>query len=166
MFKKIVAVSLFLMAFTSVADEEQQHFEAALATVAMPQGEKLDQMIDGLLAGQIQANPQMQTLRGAFETFYREVFQSEDFLHGLAKIQMELFTYEELLEIKKMMETPVFKRYEEQMPLFIQRNMELGQQVVFAKQDRLISLIQAEQARIEELKKLDKELNLTGAENQ
>ncbi|WP_417349951.1 hypothetical protein [Ferrimonas sp.] len=164
MLKRILIASLFMFSFSSMGNE-QQHFEAALDTVAIPQGEELDQMINGLLTAQIQSNPNIAMLRGAFETFYRETFQSEEFIHGCARIQMELFTYEELVEIKEMMDLPIFKKYQKQTPLFIQRNMELGSQVVESRKERLIFLIEKERARIEELKELDEQLNLTGSDN-
>ena len=148
----------------SLLANDDAHYEAALAVVVMPQGEQLEAMVQGVVNNQINVNPSIRPIRKAFEIFYRETFKSEDFIHGLAKIQMELFSYEELLEIKKMMALPIFKKYEEVMPSFMSKNMQLGQQVVMANQDRLKELIETEHKRIEKLQELDKQMNLTGSE--
>jgi|GEM_PF-2037240 len=163
MIKKLTLMFALTFSGNLLANDEA-HFEAALAVIAMPQGEKLEEMVQGVVNQHISANPSIRPIKKAFEIFYRETFQSDEFINGLAKIQMELFSYEELLEIKKMMSLPIFKKYEEVMPSFITKNMQLGQQVVKANQSRLKELVEAEHKRIEKLQELDKQMNLTGSE--
>lgn len=163
MIKKLLLVSALILPATSYADE-QAHFEAARAVISMPQGDKLEEMVQGIVNQQAYANPNIKPIRKAFETFYREVFQSEEFIDGLAQVQMELFTYEELLEIKEMMKLPIFKKYEEVMPQFLAKNMEVGQKLVMARQDRLMELINLEHKKIEQLQELDEHMNLTGSQ--
>jgi hypothetical protein len=163
MIKKLTLV--FALTFSgNLFANDGTHFEAALSVIAMPQGEKLEEMVQGVVNQQISANPSIRPIKKAFEIFYRETFQSDEFINGLAKIQMELFSYEELLEIKKMMSLPIYKKYEEVMPSFITKNMQLGQQVVMANQERLKELIETEHKRIEKLQELDKQMNLTGSD--
>jgi hypothetical protein len=163
MIKNLTLVLALTFSGNLLANDDR-HFEAALSVIAMPQGEKLEEMVQAVVNQQVNANSSIRPIRKAFETFYRETFQSDEFINGLAEIQMELFSYEELLEIKKMMALPIYKKYEEVMPSFITKNMQLGQQVVMANQDRLKQLIEAEHKRIEKLQELDKQMNLTGSE--
>lgn len=144
------------------ATTEEQHFSAALDVVMMPENEQLEAMVKGLVDQQVMYNSSYKPIRSAFETFYREIFQSEEFLHGLARIQMDLFTYEELLEMKKMMDLPIFRKYQQIMPAFLEMNMQLGQEIVFSNQERLKALIDKEHRKIEKLQELDEHMNLTG----
>ncbi len=163
MIKKIVLVAALSFSGSLLANDDA-HFEAALAVVNMPKGEQLESLVMSLVDTQVNTNPSIRPVRKAFEAFYRETFQSTGFSNGLAEIQMELFTYEELLEIKEMMSLPIFKKYEEIMPEYMSRNMQLGQQVVMANQERLKELIEKEHKRIERLQELDSQMNLTGPE--
>ena len=163
MIKKLLFV-VSLAVSTSLWASEDKHFDAAMDVVIMPQGEQLELMVSGLVDAQMNANPSIRPLRGAFERFYQEVFQSEAFLQGLAEIQMETFTYEELVELKTLMKLPIFIKYQAMMPEILPKHMQLGQQVVMKHQDRLIELIELENKKIEELQRLDKQLNLVGDE--
>ncbi|WP_441004105.1 hypothetical protein [Pseudocolwellia agarivorans] len=163
MIKRLTLI-LALSFSTNLLANDIEHFEAALAVVSMPEGEKFEEMIQGIVNQQVASDPSIRPIRRALEIFYRETFQSDEFIHGIANIQMDLFSYEELLQIKEMMDLPIFKKYEEIMPTFMTRNMQLGQQVVALKQDRLKELINAEHERIEKLQELDQQMNLTGSE--
>lgn len=163
MFKGLVLIGFIFISMSVHAQNEvteEEHFKAAQDTVKRMGQEQAVEYAKGVVDAQIAANPSIAHLSKAIEKFYIEVFQSDEFYDGVASIQMELFTYEELLEIKEMMKLPIFKRYEKIMPQVLQKNMALGQTVVAGRQDRLVELIQKEQARIEKLQKLDAELNL------
>ena len=163
MIKKVFLLFALIFSANLLANDAK-HYEAALAVISIPQGEKLEEMVQGVVEQQINANYSIKPVRKAYETFYREIFQSEEFIHGLADIQMTLFSYEELLEIKKMMALPIYAKYEELMPSFITKNMQLAQQIIMANEARFEALLEAEHKRIEELQLLDEQMNLTGTE--
>lgn len=158
---KLVLLTI-LMALTSPLHANQDEALALAKEVSkMPEGEKLDQLVSSLVESQVNINPSIRPIRKAFDTFYREIFSSEEFTTASAKIYLDLFTYEELVELKKLMDTPIFKKYELIMPTYMQRYMELGNEIVMNNRERLGELIKKEQDHIEKLQQLDKELMLT-----
>ncbi|PCI23233.1 MAG: hypothetical protein COB62_00080 [Piscirickettsiaceae bacterium] len=160
MYKYLLLVLITFSSFSLYACEDE-HLSLALEVVKIPEGEKLDELINSLVNSQIRVNPSVRPIRKAFNIFYREVFTSDEFKYGLARIQMDLFTYDELLLLKELMNTPIFKKYEDIMPQFLSKNMELGSLVVKNNEKRLMELIEKERNHIEILQQLDKELMLT-----
>jgi hypothetical protein len=160
MIKFLVLASAICLPSIVLANDNEKYFELALAVTAVPE-ESLELMIDGLLENQIAADPSIKPIRRAFKTFYMETLNSDLVKNGSAHIQMELFTYEELLEINEMMQLPIYKKYMEVTPEYVSRTMMLGQQAAMANGARLKELIDAEHKHIEELQKLDEEMNLT-----
>lgn len=160
---KLVLLVILTFGSHAYADNDA-YFNLAKDVSKMPEGEKLDQLISSLVEGQVNANPSIRPVRKAFEVFYKEVFTSEEIVSASAKIYMELFTYDELLELKKIMDTTIFKKYENIMPIYMQKYMELGNRVVMNNRERLGELIKKEQDHIAKLQKLDKELMLTAPE--
>ena len=146
MIKNIVLAVSLTFSISSFATEDK-HLEAALSVVDIPEGEQLEKIITGLVDSQISANPSIRPIRKAFEIYYREALQSEEFLYGVAEIQMELFTTAELIQLKEMMSQPIFKKYEENMAEHLSKNMELGQRIFMAKQERLKKLKEIEHKR-------------------
>lgn len=154
-----------IILFSSICQADMdEYFNLALETVYIPKGEKLQDMVNALVEGQINANPNIRPVKNAFTAFYMEIFTSDEFKHAIANMQMELFTYEELLKLKELMKSPIFLKYEEIAPQLMAKSMQIGNQVVMNNEDRLKELIKKEQDHIENLQKRDKELMLTNPE--
>ena len=160
MYKYIILIAITVSSFNIYANDDE-YLTLALELINIPEGEKLDELVSSVVQTNIQANPSIRPVRRAFEKYYREIFTSDEFKYGLARIQMELFTYEELLELKEVMKTPIFKKYVEVTPKFLTLNAQLGSRVVKNNEERLHELITKEQEHIEKLQQLDKELFLT-----
>jgi len=160
MFRKLVLVSSLVLSINAHSGPTE-HFEAALATVNLPQGEQLEAMINGLVTNQIRMTPSMRPIRPAMEKFYREIFQSNEFTHTLAELNMEFFTHEELIELKALMDQPIFEKWQQVMPEYMTQMMQASQKIVMENQGRLHELITQEYKRVEELQKLDKDMGLT-----
>ncbi len=151
---------LTLISYNSFA-EEGLHYEIAMQISKIPEGKKLDELIDSMVRAQIKQNPRMGIIRKAYEKFYKETFTSKEVKSGIAKIHMDIFSYKELLDLKKLMELPIYKKYMDKNPEILYKSSELSNRIFFKNKNRLKELIDKETKHIERLKKLDKELMLT-----
>ncbi len=137
-------IFLLLLSSSGVFASGPEHFQAALDTVMAPEGDQLDQIIDGLVQAQISANPKLYMAENAFRKFYKEVLGSEAYRNRLAKVQMETFSYDELVQIKEMMNTPIFKIYRKRTPALMTKIMQVGITFAQENQGRLVELIKIE----------------------
>ena len=129
----------------------EKHLKVAQDTVMRISKEQALQSAKVLVQAQITSDPSNVQLAKAYEAFYIEVFLSEEFYNGLVLIQIELFTYEELLALKNIMQRPIFSLWEKRLSQVLQRNRTLTRELVFDKQDRLCELIQSERERKKKL---------------
>ncbi len=124
-----------------------EYLKVAQETVMQISKEQALQSAKVLVQAQMTSDPSNIQLAKAYEAFYIEVFLSKEFYNGLVLIQMELFTYEELLKLRAMMQLPIFSLWENRLAQVLQRNRTLTRELVFEKQDRLFELIQNERER-------------------
>lgn len=142
----LILIALFSLPVTA---ETNKHLEAALETVIIPQGEKLERFIDGLVKNQLKSDPSLYLIEDAFKQFYREMMTSEHYKYRIARVQMEFFSLEELNELKELMKLPIFIKYQEVMPGIVPKMMEVGRSYAMENQARLIQLIEAERKKRE-----------------
>lgn len=161
---RVITFSILCLFSGITHANEQAYYELALETANMPKDEKLEEMVHALVEGQIKTNPNIRPIKNAFSTFYKEIFSSNEMASAMASMQMEFFTYEELLELKELMKNSIFVKYEEIMPQIMQKSILLSNQIVMNNQERLKELVKKEQDHIAKLQKLDKELMLTNPE--
>lgn len=112
----------------------------------------LDQSVDAVIDGQIQAVPDLAMFEDIMKSFMRKYMSWENMRPFYIDIYMEAFTETELREITAFYKTDAGKKAARLTPVLLQRGMEAGQQLV---QEHLPELEQQIQARVLELQKSD-----------
>lgn len=150
---------LLLVTFTFISipslaqdavDSHQQAAEELLRTMDAPA--LLDQSVDAVIDGQIQAVPDLAMFEDIMKSFMRKYMSWDNMRPIYIDIYMEAFTETELREITAFYKTKTGKKSARLTPMLLQQGMEAGQQLV---QEHLPELEQQIQARVIELQESD-----------
>lgn len=117
---------------------ESLNFDKAMTDI-------IDQMVDG----DMQRNPEMGPYRKIIRDFYQKYVGYENIKGDMIRIYSAEFTEDELLELKRFYSTPLGKKTIEKMPTLMQQGAEVGAAKVRDHIPELKSAIEAESLRIQ-----------------
>lgn len=143
----VLVLILICAVDTRAADDT--YLMAALDVVSVPSGNELDVLAAVLTDVQLNAFPHRAPLRKGYEQFFKEVLQSDEVNVGLAEVYMEYFSYEELIELKKLMSSSIYQKLNRSMPHILKKNMEKTRSLIPEYQPRLDEILRAEHYRVQ-----------------
>lgn len=150
MIKKLVSIIAFSMC-VGVFAKGETHSEVALRIVQDSLSEEqLRPIIDSMAAREIYVTPSLKPYKSVIIDFYTEMFSSDEFIKALAKINTEIFTLEELLDLEKMMALPIYKTHQEKLPEYLTKLSQLSIQAMLANQFKLQELLKEAQEKNQE----------------
>lgn len=145
-----------------IITEQNAHYEAARELIALMTGQMdVGALVNQLVEVQLQFKPTMRPYRHIFIDFIKERITSDEYLYGEAKIYMELLSENELRELKGLMETDVWKKYQRLMPQFIKGTHQLLFKLIQEHASEFQGRLKKEIERIQKLQEQNEQLDLT-----
>lgn len=126
-----VAALLSLLAAPALRADEASHLKAAEDLLVAAQMEEIfAKSIDQALDQQLEANPKLAEVKEVMQAFFNKYMSWGALKSDMAKLYVESFSEQELLDITKFYQTPSGKKVALTTPLLMSKGASLGQKRV------------------------------------